>query len=173
MHGQPSHPRSLHQGVDYLLMIFVNWKLARTKRTDILNQSDPDLLRASQSCQYREKENTKDRPRGGCITAATASLFRSDSSSQPLSLSLLYKRTIVREKKVSFIEWKVWFLVTVLPLCSCFPCASPTFLLLRFYLPFPFSLHSVCFQTLQVRRNTRMIRISWCNPTASLLLLSR
>ena len=96
-------------------MVFVNWKLTRKKRTDILNQSDPDLLHASQSCQYWEKENTKDHPRGGCITAATASLFRRDSSSQPLSLSLLYKRTIVRETKVSCLN-EIWFLlVTYLP----------------------------------------------------------
>ena len=42
-------------------------------------------------------------------------------------------------------------LVTIYPLCSCYPCAPPTFSLLRFYLPFPFSLPLCRFQPFIVR----------------------
>ena len=68
-----------------------NWTFARKER-DVLNQPNPELLRGSPSCQYRKKEKTEDRPRRGCITAATASISRGVSSSQPPYLSLLYKR---------------------------------------------------------------------------------
>ena len=90
-HGQPIHDHYTMALTNYSRLSSAGRSRERKER-NILNHSDPELLCGSQSCQYRKKEKTKDRPRRGCITAAIASLSRGVSSSQPLDLSLLYKR---------------------------------------------------------------------------------
>ena len=176
--GQPSHPRSLHHGVDYLLTATVNWTLVQKRRTEDLNRSDTELLCGSQYYQYRNKEKTRDRPRIGCITAVTSSLSRGISSSQPLYLSLLYKRNDFKGEKNLLLLNEIVLLLENMCFCA-FPCLlhslfrnfSPSF-----YLPIFSPSRSVIFHSFQSKKRLREYldreviaeaSTSWCMQVSS------
>ena len=115
-------------------MAIVNWKLARTKRTEHLKPVRSGvtpritILPISGEGEYKRPSTKRMHNRRNCFSLPKR-LFGPTS----LSLSLLYKRTIVREKKVRCLLMKL-FLLEIL----CVYRASPVNFLSEILSPFPF-----------------------------------